>query len=92
MHEGVLGDDVMPEDNVEIMVSLARHEEQIRQNKEDIAGCEKASGDMEKRVRAIESQNERRDARIDQLRWFALLIAGSIAALAFYILRQGVTP
>lgn len=77
-------------DNAEILVSLARHEERIERNREDVRGNKEDIGGCKEAIGTIREGDERRDARIDMFQWFALLIAGAIATLAFAILRQGV--
>ena len=80
----------MPEDIIEIKVSLAKHEERIKGNKEDVGRNREGVDKCEEMISQIRAGNERRDARIDMFQWFALLIAASLATLAFAILKQGV--
>lgn len=78
----------MPE-NTEILVSLTQHEERIGRNREDVRSNREDIESCKEVVNMIRTENGRRDERIDRFQWFALLIAGGLATLAFAMLKQG---
>lgn len=87
----------MPDINLtEVLTSLARHEEQIGQNKrgvkraeEGVAECDKAMTDLQLLVARLEGTV---NTRLKQIEWMLGLVVAALVGLAFAVLRKGVIP